>query len=93
MGQLVELAIAASSGDEFDKLCDRAEALAGVIAMKVNNKANKIETLQARLVTSYRRDLATLTVTLELDADAIRSFELSLDGRTTLDAIERLTLH
>ncbi|WP_175947931.1 hypothetical protein [Burkholderia pyrrocinia] len=93
MGQLVELAIAASSDDEFDKLCDRAEALAGGIAMKVSNKANKIETLQARLVTSYRHDLATLTVALELDADAIQSFELSLDGRTTLDAIERLTLH
>ncbi len=61
--------------------------------MKVSNKANKIETHHARLVTSYRSDSATLTVTFELDADAIQSSELSLDGRTTLDAIERLTLH
>ncbi|WP_412530498.1 hypothetical protein [Burkholderia lata] len=93
MGQLVEFAIAARSDDEFDQLCDRAAALAGVIAMKVNNRANKIETLHARLVTSYRCDSATLTVTLELDADAIQSFELSLDGPTTLDDIERMTLH
>ncbi|KEZ01772.1 hypothetical protein GQ57_33190 [Burkholderia sp. MSh2] len=93
MGQLVELAIAARSEDEFEQLCDRAEALAGVVAMKVSNRANKIETLHARLVTSYRRDSATLTVTLELDAEAIQSFELSLDGRTIFEAIERLTRH
>ncbi len=53
MGPLFEWAIAASSDDEFDNLCDRAEVLVGIIAVKVSNKANKIETLQARLVTSY----------------------------------------
>lgn len=89
MGQSVELKIVAESEDDFDDLCDRAEALAGIIVrVKVGSSR-----LSAGLVKACSWDDATLVLTLELDADAVRMLELSLNGRETLTAIEGLTRH
>ncbi len=89
MGKLVELKIAAQSEDEFDELCHRAKALIGVIIQA----ETATEWFCSRLVTAFRSDAAALVVMLELDADAVRTFDLSLNGRETLLAIEGLVRH
>ncbi|WP_175954591.1 hypothetical protein [Burkholderia sp. BCC0405] len=89
MEQVTELTIAAQSDDEFDELCDRAEALAGVV-VGIESKA---ESLHVVLVAAYRYDEANLTVTFLLNTEAMRLLDLSVDGRTTLETIEGITLH
>ncbi|APA90282.1 hypothetical protein BJG93_34790 (plasmid) [Paraburkholderia sprentiae WSM5005] len=89
MGKRLELRIVAQSEDDFDELCDQAEALSGVTLRA--RRANK--EFAGRLVIGYRYDDSTLEVTFELDADVATMLDLSINGRETLSAIEGLTQH
>ncbi len=92
MERLIELTIVAQSEDDFDDVCDRAEALSEVTVSGQSISKQGSQGAFARVVLAYRCDPETLTVSLELNADALQmldlSFEPPLDDRETLLAIE-----
>lgn len=89
MTERIELTIIAESEDDFDDLCDQAEALYGVtLKAKIENKE-----IAAKLVTGYRYNDENLEVTLELDAKFARILDISINGRETLLVIENFTRH
>lgn len=84
-----EITIAAQCDDDFDELCERVEALCGVVVKATRSGA----TFDAVLVRSFAVDPDANQVTVRFDLDALRLCNVTLAGRETLAAVENITRH
>lgn len=85
----VDITIHAESEDDFDEICDRAEALQGKI-VEVRSGDSRIS---RALVTKWFWNDETLEVTISFSQEALDMFNVCSFGRDALAEVEMHVLH